>query len=100
MCVNFVVGELEARWLHDEVFEKEMSHRDSRIVSDYDFMLAMSGQRDHRVNDVSNKLVDELHVLTDVLDSVAKRRPKGETKNITCTMFVDQQQIKCASSTS
>lgn len=77
-----VAGELEARWELDGVTEKEMSHRDERIVSDYDYMLSASKRRDEVVNDVSNKLVEELHVLTDFLDNVAKRRPKGEPQNL------------------
>ena len=57
-----------------------MSHRDGRIVSDYEHMLHASDQRDKLVGEVSGKLVEELHVLTDFLDNVAKRRPKGERK--------------------
>ena len=75
-----LAGELEARWEFDGVTEREMSHRDGRIVSDYEHMLHASDQRDKLVGEVSGKLVEELHVLTDFLDNVAKRRPKGERK--------------------
>ena len=71
--------ELEQRWRRDTHMEEEFSVRDGKVVDGLSDLLGTTKRREEVISDISAKLQDELTVLADFLENVAKRRPKGLT---------------------
>ena len=77
LCACCFADELELRWSDDRRQEEEFGARDGLVVDGLSDLLGVTTRREEVIADISSQLQDELAVLADFLENVAKRRPKG-----------------------
>ena len=64
-------------WNDDAALEKDMTERDLEILQKLADVLKLSSKRSDIVSRVSDNMNGELSNLSNFLDTVAERRPKG-----------------------
>ena len=77
LCACCFADELELRWSDDRRQEEEFGARDGLVVDGLSDLLGVTTRREEVIAEISSQLQDELAVLADFLENVAKRRPKG-----------------------
>ena len=77
-CDCIFAGQLSEGWEGDRQLEAKFCSRDEDVVKELDQLLDKAAKRGEVISDVTVKLQDELTVLADFLENVAKRRPPGK----------------------
>ena len=72
------VGRLESGWMEDREMQMTFADRDRLLLDDITEMRSRTEERESKVAVITEKLDEELVLLTAFLENVAHRRPKGE----------------------
>lgn len=73
-------SELSRKWDADNMMQEFFASRDQATAEAFGRLLDKTGKRENRIDEITDKLRDELGMLSDFLDNIASRRPEGKRK--------------------
>ncbi|GFO41404.1 hypothetical protein PoB_006790900 [Plakobranchus ocellatus] len=77
-CCNDCDGELSRKWDADNMMQEFFASRDQATAEAFGRLLDKTGKRESKIDEITDKLRDELGMLSDFLDNIASRRPEEE----------------------
>ncbi|GFS21539.1 laminin subunit alpha-2 [Elysia marginata] len=70
-------SELSRKWDADNMMQEFFASRDQATAEAFGRLLDKTGKRENKIDEITDKLRDELGMLSDFLDNIASRRPEG-----------------------
>ncbi|RUS81181.1 hypothetical protein EGW08_011046 [Elysia chlorotica] len=73
-------SELSRKWDADNMMQEFFASRDQATAEAFGRLLDKTGKRENKIDEITDKLRDELGMLSEFLDNIASRRPEGKKK--------------------
>ncbi|KAK3733004.1 hypothetical protein RRG08_002609 [Elysia crispata] len=71
-------SELSRKWDADNMMQEFFASRDQATAEAFGRLLDKTGKRENKIDEITEKLRDELGMLSEFLDNIASRRPEEE----------------------
>ncbi|XP_025104361.1 coiled-coil domain-containing protein 175-like isoform X1 [Pomacea canaliculata] len=85
-------NDLIKKWDTDAMMQKFFATRDEAIAEAFSKLLTHTSEREHKIDQVTTRLNEELQELSQFLDSIASRRPPGTGRQVRSTVTSQQSR--------